>query len=127
MTESIDYLSIDDLLEVASGIIDDLRVRDIGLIESAVARPQTHVFGVETYLSFAEKTASLMHAIARNHALVDGNKRLAWSAGRVFCLLNHRDLQLEIDAAEALILDLATGSLDVPSAAALLERCITDL
>ncbi len=122
--ESIDYLTIDDLLEIASGIIDDMRVRDIGLLESAIARPATYVFGVETYPSFAEKVAALMHAIARNRALIDGNKRLAWSAGRIFCLWNHRDISLDTDAAESLILSMATGSLDVRDAAQLLERCI---
>lgn len=126
MTNPIDYLSIDDILEVVSGIIPDARVRDVGLLESAVSRPQTFVFGVETYRAFPEKVAALMHAIARNHALVDGNKRLAWAAGRIFCLLNGCDIRLDVDAAEDLILGLATGALDVHGTAVILETCIVE-
>ena len=58
-----------------------------------------------------------MHSIARNHALVDGNKRLAWAATRVFCLLNGRDLGFEVDEAEALVVAVARGDADVPQLA----------
>ena len=54
-----------------------------------------------------------MHSIARNHALVDGNKRLAWAATRVFCLLNGHDLDFSVDDAEQLVLAVARGGLDV--------------
>lgn len=54
------------------------------------------------------------HALsARNHALVDGNKRLAWAATRVLCLLNGRDLAYAVDDAEAVVLGAAGGELDV--------------
>ena len=54
-----------------------------------------------------------MHSLARNHALVDGNKRLAWAAARVFCLMNGRDLAFPVDDAEALVVAVAAGGLDV--------------
>jgi len=110
----VDYLTIEDLLEIAAGVLDDVAVRDRGLLASAAGRPQTSVFGEDAYPTLAEKAAALMHSIARNHALVDGNKRLAWAATRVFCLLNDTDLVFEIDDAEALVLAVATGDLDVP-------------
>lgn len=125
MTADLDYLTIDDLLEIAQGIIGDFRVRDLGLLESAAARPRSVVFGADAYAAFAEKTAALMHSIARNHALIDGNKRLAWAVGRVFCLLNGRELHMDIDAAGALVVGMASGSLDVPAIAAVLDRAIT--
>ena len=109
-----DYLSVDDLLEIAAGVLDDVAVRDHGLLASAAGRPQTTVFGEDAYPTLAEKAGALMHSIARNHALVDGNKRLAWAATRVFCLLNGRDLAFSIDDAEALVLGVAMGDLDVP-------------
>jgi death-on-curing protein len=115
---SVDYLTIDDLLEIAAGVLDDVAVRDLGLLASAVGRPQTTVFGEDAYASLAEKAAALMHSVARNHALVDGNKRLAWAATRVFCLLNGRDLEYTVDDAEAIVLGVATGDLDVPELAA---------
>jgi len=77
VAEEIDYLELADILKLGREIIADFRVREIGLLESAVARPKTSVFGEDAYLSFAEKTAALLHSIARNHALIDGNKRLA--------------------------------------------------
>lgn len=113
----VDYLTVEDLLEIAAGVLDDVAVRDRGLLASAAGRPQTTVFGEDAYPSFADKAAALMHAIARNHALVDGNKRLAWAATRVFCLLKGTDLLLEVDDAEALVLGVATGDLDVPQIA----------
>jgi death-on-curing protein len=117
----IDYVSFEDLLEIAAGVIESPTVRDLGLLASAAVRPQMSAFGQDAYLTFPEKAAALMHSVARNHALVDGNKRLAWSAARIFCLLNGRDLIYEVDEAERLVLDVASGKLDVAEIAAGLE------
>ncbi len=113
-----DFLSSYDLLEIAAGVLDEVMVRDLGLLESAAARPQTTVFGDDAYPAFAEQAAALMHSLARNHPLIDGNKRLAWSATRIFCLLNGRDLSLDVDSAERMVLAVAQGDLDVPALAA---------
>lgn len=118
----IDYLSVDDLVEVASGILKDLVIRDVGLLASAAARPRTSVFGADAYPRFVDKAAALLHSLARNHSLVDGNKRLAWAATRVFCLLNDRDLVFTVDEAEAMVVAVAAGHLDVPDLARVLER-----
>lgn len=113
--ERVDYLSVDDLLEIATAIAgEDLAVRDVGLLASAASRPETTAFGEDAYPTFERKAAALMHSLARNHSLVDGNKRLAWSATRVFCILNGRDLAYTVDEAEAVVLAVATGDLDVP-------------
>jgi death-on-curing protein len=80
------------------------------------------VFGEDAYPSFAEKAAALMHSLARNHALVDGNQRLAWAATRVFCLLNGRDIAFGVDEAEALVVAVARGELDVAQVARSIER-----
>ncbi len=61
--------------------------------------------------------AALMHSLARNHPLVDGDKRLAWAATRVFCLLNGSDLRLPVDDAERLVVGVAAGEIDVPDLA----------
>ena len=113
----VDYLSVEDLLEIAVGILDDVVVRDHGLLASAAGRPQSSAFGEDAYPTFATKAAALMHSLARNHALVDGNKRLAWAATRVFCLLNDHDLTFSVDDAEQLVLAVARGDLDVPEIA----------
>ena len=120
----LDYLSVDDLLEIAAAVVKSSVVRDAGLLASAAARPRATVFGTDAYPSFPEKAAALLHSLARNHALVDGNKRLAWSATRVFCLLNGRDLVFTVDQAEAMVLAVANGDLDVPDLATLLAKHI---
>lgn len=113
-----DHLTVEDLLEIASGILPEVLIRDRGLLASAADRPRTTVFGEDAYPTFPLQVAALIHSLARNHPLVDGNKRLAWSAARVFCLLNGQDLTYEsVDAAESFVLDIAAGRIDVPEIA----------
>lgn len=112
-----DYLSLEDLLEIAAAIIPSVQVRDLGLLASAAARPRTSVFGDDAYPSLTEKAAAICQSVVRNHALVDGNKRLAWSATRVFLLINGHDIAYDIDDAEELILGAARGELDAPAIA----------
>ncbi len=109
----IDYLTLEDLLEIAAAIVEQPAVRDMGSLASAAARPQATAFGEDAYLTLVDKAAALMHSVARNHALVDGNKRLAWAATRVFCLLNGRDLAFTVDEAETVVLAVAAGDVDV--------------
>ncbi len=118
---AIDYLEIHDLLEIGNSLIPDFRVREIGLLEAAAARPQTLVFGNDAYDTFPLKAAALMHSIARNHLLVDGNKRLAWAATRTFCILNGYDIFNDVDSAEIVVLGVASGTLDVVSIASALK------
>ncbi|WP_404390368.1 type II toxin-antitoxin system death-on-curing family toxin [Humibacillus xanthopallidus] len=123
--EAVDYLSVEDLLEIAGGVMDEVAIRDAGLLAAAAARPEVTVFGEDAYPSFEEKVAALLHSLVRNHALVDGNKRLAWSAARIFCLLNDRDLTYTVDEAEDLMLRAASGQIDVPDIAAWLAIRLT--
>lgn len=123
--EAVDYLSVEDLLEIAAGLMDEVAVRDTGLLAAAAARPQLTVFGEDAYPSFEEKTAALLHSLVRTHAIVDGNKPLAWSAARIFCLLNGRDLTYSVDEAEDLMLRAASGRLHVPDIATWLAAHLT--
>ena len=120
----VDYLSVDDLLQIAAAVIKEPAVRDAGLLDSAAARPRATVFGADAYPDFAAKAAALMHSLARNHALIDGNKRLAWAATRIFCLLNGHALVFTVDDAEAMVVAVAAGQLDVPDLTTLLDRHI---
>ena len=121
---SFDHLTLDDLLEIAAGLIGRVEVRDPGLLASTAARPQASAFGTDAYPTLAAKAAALLHGIARNHALVDGNKRLAWAATRAFCLLNGRDIVLDVDAAERLVLAAAVGEEEVPALAGTIEAAL---
>jgi death-on-curing protein len=124
--EAVDYLSVDDLLEIATEILSRLEVRDPGLLAAASERPRASVFGSDAYPTFPEKVAALLHSLARNDPLVDGNRRLAWAAARVFCLVNGRDLALVIDEAEGTVLGAAAGTLDVPALADIVARSLRD-
>jgi death-on-curing protein len=115
--DEIDYLTVDDLLEIAAGVLDNVTLRDAGLLAAAAGRPRVTVFGADAYPTFDDKSAALLHSLVRNHSLVDGNKRLAWAATRVFCILNGRDLTYSVDEAETLMLAAAAGELDVPELA----------
>ena len=107
------YLDLDDLVEIARVVLGAApRLRDYGLLSSSAARPTTVAFGHEAYPDAWEKAAALLHSICMNHALIDGNKRLAWSSARVFLALNDVPLRdVDVDAAEAFMLAVAGGVL----------------
>lgn len=107
------YLDLDDLIEIAQVILaGPARVRDYGLLSASAARPATVAFGREAYPDHWEKAAALLHSLCMNHALIDGNKRLAWAATRVFLALNDVPLHdVEVEAAESLMLGVAGGEL----------------
>jgi death-on-curing protein len=109
MTE-VKYLSTEDLLELAHllGVLD---VRDLGLLDSASLRPQSVVFGTESYPMLADKGAALIESIVGNHPLVDGNKRLGWAALVSFYALNGIYLELEDDEAYEFVIGVASGEL----------------
>ena len=109
----IDYLDFHDIRLICESLIPDYAIRDEGLLLSAIQRPQTQLYGVDVYVEFEKKVAALMHSLARNHALIDGNKRLAWAAGRIFCLMNNREIHLNVDQAEALVVGIAAGKFEV--------------
>lgn len=117
------YLTLPELIHVAERTLGpDVPVRDHGLLESALARPQATAFGVDAYPSLEQKAAALLHSLARNHALVDGDKRLALAATIAFLGLNGRRLSLSNDEAYTLVMDVAGGHLDdVSSIAELID------
>ncbi len=87
-------------------------VRDGGLLESALARPQQlHTYG-NPPPDLADLAASLAFGLARNHPFLDGNKRTAAVACEVFLMLNSAELQAEDLELYPLYLGLAEGSLD---------------
>ncbi len=88
-------------------------VRDVGLLDSALARPRSSAFGEDAYPTLELKAAALLHSLAGNHALVDGNKRTALHLTRLFLVLNGWDMDLTQDEKVELILDVATGQSDL--------------
>ena len=113
MTE---YLDRDDVLTAGSAAVGEVvQVSDYGLLDAAVARPRTTVFGLDAYPDIFTKAAALLQSLARNHALVDGNKRTAWASAWVFLYLNGVTLsEFDVDDAEMFMNDVATdGELEI--------------
>ena len=115
------YLDVESLLRLADlAVGGQAQVRDLGLLSSAAARPQSGFGDFEAYPSLLEKGAALLHSLVGNHALVDGNKRLGWTAMVVFCDLNGTWIEAPDDEAYELVIAVAEGRLDVPDIAAAL-------
>ncbi|MHB1010632.1 MAG: type II toxin-antitoxin system death-on-curing family toxin [Propionibacteriaceae bacterium] len=117
----IEYLTLEDLLE----LIEDLGIgpiRDLGLLDSAVHRPQVTVYGDDAYPDLDQKAAVLLESLVRNHALVDGNKRIGWLATVVFYGLNNIELEAPDDDAYDLVIAIASGATSYPEAASLLAK-----
>lgn len=107
------FLTLEELLHVADRALrGGPAVRDYGLLESALARPQARVFGEDAYPTLHHKAAALLHSLARNHALVDGNERLSLATTLAFYGINGMRLTLTNDEAYDLIVDVASGRLD---------------
>lgn len=106
------YLTADELLGVARRVVDEVVVRDAGLLESAAARPRTRVGGADAYPDLVTKCAALLHSLARNRALGDGNERLALAGSVVFLGINGARLTATGDQAYDLVMDVAVGRLD---------------
>jgi len=122
VSKEIQYLSLEEVIEIGQALIQYFRIRDIGLLESAINRPSTSIYGKEAYESFAEKVAALMHSLASNHALIDGNKRLTWASGRLFAMINDKDFKVGVDKTEEVIVGLASGQLDAKSLAPIIKE-----
>ena len=89
MTVLTRFLELDDVVRMATRLLGDPPpIKDLGLLGSAIARPQATAFGIEAYPDLVSKAAAMLQSIVNNHALVDGNKRLGWLATAVFLELN---------------------------------------
>jgi death on curing protein len=107
------FLDVEDLLQIASRTLGaEPAVRDWGLLASALARPQASAFGADAYQELEDKAAALLHSLARNRALVDGNKRLALAATIAFLGVNGQRLTFTEDEVYDFVIAVATGQLD---------------
>lgn len=114
------YLTIDDALQVLGRF--GFHARDAGLLASALARPATTVFGTDAYETLELKAAVLLESLARNHALVDGNKRTAWTLTVLFLWINGYHHDMDTDTAFELVLGVARGELEPADAAEIIRR-----
>ncbi|QFS89957.1 Toxin Doc [Mycobacterium sp. THAF192] len=127
MTE---YLDREDVVVAGAAAVGiEVRVADYGLLDAAVARPQATAFGVDAYPDLFTKAAALVQSLARNHALVDGNKRTAWAAAWTFLFINGIELSpdFDVDRAEDFMNSVATqGDLELVELARTLQEFAAD-
>jgi len=126
VTAPVEYLDLDDVLGLAERLLGTpVPIRDVGLLGSAVARPQTTVGGRDAYPDVWTKAAALLQSIVNNHALIDGNKRLGWLATAVFLELNGIDITAAANSdVYDLVIDVASRQSSIDDLATRLTRLL---
>ena len=114
------YLTIDELIYINGKVLNNRRIlegeqqiRDIDLLDAAVARPMSSAFGLDAYATIQQKATALLHSVARNHPFADGNKRTATVAAIFMLAVNGLRVNWEASQALALILAVAQGKGDM--------------
>lgn len=111
------------LLEVVVTTLNGLgfHVRDLGLLDSALVRAQTRLYGQDAYPTLELKAAAIVHSLINNHPMVDGNNRSAWVILNFFLVLNNCQLRSSQDNAYAFIMSIAEKRMELDEIAAWLE------
>ncbi len=102
---TVQFLSVDEVLEIHSALIKRFGgasgLRDQGLLESALFRPQTGY-----YADLVEMAAALFESLINNHPFIDGNKRVAFFSSDIFLRLNGYKLAVEPKTAYSFLMGL---------------------
>jgi death-on-curing protein len=121
----VEYLTLAEVLLLHAWLIErtggSAGVRDVGLLESALARPQSTFGQDDLYPDLWSKAAALMHSLVRNHPFVDGNKRTALAATGIFLELNGYALTVSNEAVLEFTRQVVVGRIALPVMAAWLE------
>lgn len=125
------FLSVEIVLQFHARVVEefggDPGLRDRGLLESAVAMPQSTFAGEYLHASFAEKAAAYHYHLCSNHPFFDGNKRVAVATSEVFLLSNGYELTASDDELEEMTLDVARGQLPKELVIAFFEQHVREL
>ncbi len=120
------YLNINRALAIHNEVIEQIGgskgVRDIGLLDSAVARPQATFSGKDLYPDVFSKASALGHSLIRNHPFIDGNKRTGYMAMRLFLNLNGYDITASLKAKYKFVMEIAEKAKDEESIAKWLKE-----
>jgi len=124
LNDDIEYLDLDDLIEMAATLLGrPPPIRDVGLLGSATARPQTTVFGEDAYPDIWTKGAALLQSVVKNHALIDGNKRLGWLATAAFLEVNQVPVtHIANDDVYRFVMEVTVGNHEINEIAQKLRR-----
>jgi death on curing protein len=128
--QSVVFLSVEDVLLIHNRMIEnfggDTGLRDRGLLESAVAMPQSTFGGDDLHPGLAGKAAAYHFHLCSNHPFVDGNKRVAVAVSEVFLLVNGYELLAKDDKIEALTRGVAEGQLSKDQVIAFFDEFLSD-
>ncbi|MEV4378243.1 type II toxin-antitoxin system death-on-curing family toxin [Streptosporangium sp. NPDC049644] len=107
------FITLEQGLRIARKAVGaPIQVRDLGLLEAALFRPRTSVFGQDAYPDLFTKAAALLHSVISSHPFVDGNKRAAWLTMYVFCAKNGVMIEpADEDEAYDFVIAVASGKL----------------
>lgn len=121
------YLTVSNVLRLNEAEVGANLLRDFGLLESAVLRPQQTAFGKDAYPGVHRKAAALLDSLIRNHPFIKGNKRTAILAVRVFYGLNGMGLRASPEDVITLALEVARNQVNLREIAMVLETWSYDL
>ena len=108
------YLTLGEVVELHQRLLTQSGgasgIRDLGMLESALAQPKATFGGADLHPTLVDKAAALGFGLVANHAFVDGNKRVGHAAMEVFLLLNGHEIDASVDEQERLMLDVASAA-----------------
>lgn len=123
------FLTLVEVLELHRRVIEQsggaVGIRDLGLLESAIAQPRMTFGGEDLYPSLLEKAAALGFSMIMNHPFVDGNKRTGHAATETFLVLNGMQINASVDEQERVVLAIAAGELEREAFVEWLQRNTT--
>lgn len=119
------YLELEDALQQIAAV--GFYVKDLGLLDSALARPKTTLFGEDAYSTLELKAAAMVHSIIKNHAMVDGNKRTSWFMLSSFLYINGYFIEMTADEGMEFTLGIATDKLSLAEAAAMIRKHMVEV
>jgi len=109
------FLSLIEVISLHRQIISlsgsDAAIRDLGMLQSALAQPMMTFAGTDLYPDLVDKAAALGFSLIMNHPFVDGNKRIGHAAMETFLVLNGMEIDASTDEQEMIILSLAASQL----------------
>lgn len=119
------YLELEDALQQIAAV--GFYVKDLGLLDSALARPKTTLFGEDAYPTLELKAAAMVHSIIKNQAMVDGNKRTSWFMLSSFLYINGYFIEMTADEGMEFTLGIATDKLSLAEAAAMIRKHMVEV
>jgi len=120
------FLELEEILEIHSDQLNHYGgsdgIRDMGLLQSAIAMPRAQFGGQFLHANLFEMAAAYLFHLVQNHPFIDGNKRVGAAVADIFLAMNHIDLTANERAYEKLVLAVSRGKIGKPELADFLRR-----